>query len=595
MPMHVFIICLYGLVMTLPALMPGFFVPGDYPTHTLWAKHFAHAFWQGDLYPRWAFEMNAGLGSPFFFHYGPVAYYITSFIQPLAGHDPEGWRQVALSGVAAMLASGLTSYLWLSRLAGRTGALIGALVYMGEPYHLNMMFYKIFALATLWALVWLPLIMKATEDVVLGRPNAVFRLAFYYALLLMTHLPVALVFSALPLAYALLLAPAEQRRRCLIRFAGGIALGIGLSALFLVPALTMQDMVWFKTLTEDIFTYDKNFILDGWGLNDSLATPWFIGAAEIVKTCAVLVAWLTIRGQLTGDSRRIADILAVAALLAFLMMTPTTRMIWELLAPLQQLQFPWRFAPVVTVACSALVALLLCAPGKKYTVARLFPMALLLGAFLGLSLPPIAEAGAMARAVGDLSVDRLKQVLGTRPDAWMMGLDRMKSDADVIEHLPIWVPRAPFADRMVGALAVAKLSRETPRASVVSGKGTIDVQRWGADGINLDVHGISPVKIVIGQFYYPGWSARLGDFGTELACGPSKPYGLLQCDVPAGNHSVTVIRTHTKPESVGIAISTVSLLIAAAVWLTGRRRATGEPARTGHIPVVPVEVTEMQK
>ena len=588
------ILAAYGLVLTLPALMPGFFVAVDFSQHVIWAKHFSHALWHGDLYPRWALEMNAGLGSPFFFHYGPVAYYITSMFTPLLSHDPEGWRQVALSAALALVASGFSTYLWLSRLTGRNGALIGALVYMGEPYHL-MMFYHIMGLATLWALVWLPLIMMAVEDVARGRRHATLRLAFLYALLLMSHLPVALVFSLLPVAYGFIAAPANIRLRRLATVIGALVLGTALSAVFLIPAMTTQGNVWFMTLNEGIFTYDQNFILKGLQLNDRPATPWQIGAAEITMTFAALCAWFAVRATTNVALRPTGNILAVAAASALIMMTPVAAPIWALIPPLQQLQFPWRFAPLITLACSALAAILLCASGKKHTIAILFPVALLLGAILGLSLPVVAEAGAMARALEYVTVDHLKQVLGKRSDEWMMELDRIQSDADTIEHLPIWVPRTPFVDREVGYLATAKLSRETPRASVVAGKGTIDVQRWGADGIALDVHGVSPVKIVIGQFYYPGWSARLGDSGTELACGPSKPYGLLQCDVPAGNHSVTVIRTHTKPESVGIAISTLSLLIAAAVWLTGRRRATGEPARMGHIPVVPVEVTETQK
>ena len=375
----------------------------------------------------------------------------------------------------------------------------------------------------------------------------------------------------------------------------GMALGIGLSAVFLVPAMTTQDTLWFTTMNEDMFTYDQNFILAGSRTNERLTTPLHIEATEVVMICIALSAWLAVRVRTSGVSRRLVNFFAATAVVAFFMMTPISTPIWELVTPLQQLQFPWRFAPIVSLAVMVLLAFLVSSPGKPFAFTKLFPVALLVAAFAFFCIPAMAELTVMARSIGTVSVNRLMELLSPVSDERLIGIDRLKYEADVIEHLPRWVPRTPFVDRKYGYLAVAQLSRETPRASVVSGKGTIDVQQWGADGINLDVHGVSPVKIVIGQFYYPGWSGRLGDSGAELACGPSKPNGLLQCDVPAGNHSVTVIRTHTKPESIGIAISTLSLLIAAAVWLTGRRRATGEPARTGHIPVVPVEVTEMQK
>ena len=80
--LHIFIIVIVGLILTLPALFYGIFdAPDLIPYHLKWSKHFAEQFWQGDLYPRWLMDMNAGLGSPTFFFYPPIPYYFNSLFK----------------------------------------------------------------------------------------------------------------------------------------------------------------------------------------------------------------------------------------------------------------------------------------------------------------------------------------------------------------------------------------------------------------------------------------------------------------------------------------------------------------------------------
>ena len=43
-----------------------------------WANGFAEQVLQGELYPRWLEDLNAGAGSPVFFFYGPVPFYFTT-------------------------------------------------------------------------------------------------------------------------------------------------------------------------------------------------------------------------------------------------------------------------------------------------------------------------------------------------------------------------------------------------------------------------------------------------------------------------------------------------------------------------------------
>ena len=97
------IIIVAGCILTLPIIFHGApFASDDGLAHARWYIHFSEQFWAGDLYPRWLVGMNNGLGSPVFFYYPPVPFWLTSLIRPFFSDDPYGWHQL---GVSASFAS----------------------------------------------------------------------------------------------------------------------------------------------------------------------------------------------------------------------------------------------------------------------------------------------------------------------------------------------------------------------------------------------------------------------------------------------------------------------------------------------------------
>jgi uncharacterized membrane protein len=126
---HVVAIAGAGLVLTLPVLVFGLpFLSDDASFHSAWYSHFSKQLWSGDLYPRWLLEMNGGLGSPVFFFYPPAPYFLTSVLRPFFHNDPTGLHQLGVAASAALIASGLTAYLWLKNLADPKAALIASIL-----------------------------------------------------------------------------------------------------------------------------------------------------------------------------------------------------------------------------------------------------------------------------------------------------------------------------------------------------------------------------------------------------------------------------------------------------------------------------------
>jgi len=166
---HLVAIAGVGIVLTLPVLILG--VPlfsDDGVTHAMWYTHFSGQLWSGDFYPRWLMNMNSGLGSPVFFYYPPVPFFLTSLLRPLFTNDSQGWHQVGVSCSIAIIASGFAAYLWLKDIGDHFSAMVAAVLYMAMPYHLGDVYVR-GSLSEIWAFVWMPLILFFTNRIVHGR------------------------------------------------------------------------------------------------------------------------------------------------------------------------------------------------------------------------------------------------------------------------------------------------------------------------------------------------------------------------------------------------------------------------------------------
>ncbi len=57
--------------------------------HLLSGHYFARQLWQGELYPRWLMAMNGGFGSPTFFFYPPLPYYVSALFAGPGAHPQQ--------------------------------------------------------------------------------------------------------------------------------------------------------------------------------------------------------------------------------------------------------------------------------------------------------------------------------------------------------------------------------------------------------------------------------------------------------------------------------------------------------------------------
>ncbi|MFM4704593.1 hypothetical protein [Aeromonas bivalvium] len=536
------VLALASALLVLPLWLQGGTQGHDLFHHLLSGHYFGRQLWQGELYPRWLMAMNGGFGSPTFFFYPPLPYYVSALF---AG--PEAPARHAIypllgSATLALLLSGLFAYLWLRATTPPGRALAASLLYLALPYHVAMDLYARFALAEFWAFVWAPLILLGQDLMARQSPRGRSLLALAVALLAFSHLPSLLLMLALVMVRALWFAWQARALHPLWHTLTPLLLGLAMAAILLLPALADQGAITMEQMRGGMFDFRRNFLdrlpqgLDDWRFRGHLG--WF----TLLTLALLLVAWRGARGYCQPD----ITCWGAIGLGAFLMMLPPSQPLWTLLPPLQLVQFPWRLNLILLLATVALVAQVPPAPG---------PWRWLWWGLLALTL---ASSLAYVRHAPLTQAPDLRQV-----DALFAGKRSAR------EYRPQQTPKGAFSPSQLawqGAFQ-APITTEQPGVSWT-------LVRWQPRQLALVVTAPQPAKLILHQYDYPGWQASL-DGALPLTVS-ANDHGLLQLWVPAGQHTLTLTLAARWPERVGTALS----LLAWIGWLWRWRRDDGP--RTGH-------------
>ena len=239
------ILAAVAILLLAPSLLLGTMLSHSSPHNLTWAEQFSEQFRNFILYPRWMPESFEGLGGPAFYFYPPLTFWVDSLVSVVTFNALSLSYRLSLTWVVMLWASGLAMHAWLRQQTGSDRiALWGAIAYMAAPYHL-LDHYLRGAFAEFTVYVFLPLVLLSIRRPVL--------LAFAYAGLVASHLPVALLISVTVLpAYLLfrLRTPVEW-----LRAAAGGLLGLGLAAIYILPALTLQALDLGRPVLDAVLSY----------------------------------------------------------------------------------------------------------------------------------------------------------------------------------------------------------------------------------------------------------------------------------------------------------------------------------------------------
>ncbi|HTB36389.1 MAG TPA: hypothetical protein VK777_04880, partial [Reyranella sp.] len=466
-----------AILLFAPSLVIGTLTSHDSWLIGSWATQFSSLFRAGVLYPRWLPQSFDNLGAPTFYYTPPLAYWLDALVSAASANLLPDRYRLSVSGVLLLSASGLAIHGWLKTVTSPRAALYGALAYMAAPYHL-IDHYVRGAYSEFAAYAVLPLVVLAVRQVAERRRFGFVFLAMAYAALSLVHLPTALLVSLTVLPMYVLyrgwqLGEVRQARGFFVRCALGSVLGLGLAAIYLIPAVALQG--WINS---DHLWGHEHFRIETWFiltllLQDRLFEHHFMVivayAALAFGIAAVGVLTMVARTGVPQGWRSEAAFWAFVCLVCLLFVAGAVPWFWQL--PLvDSVQFPFRLMTVVEFA--AITALSLAPwPGRSRIASALFVVAVIVLVPAGLDL-------------GRLAWRQIEQTM-TEPD----------SVGDTEEFLPAGYGRNEYLPEQLRVPTIS--CTPTPRVCRAV------EEPFG--GLRIEVEGDAPATVVLRRFFFPAW------------------------------------------------------------------------------------------
>jgi hypothetical protein len=595
---YLLLVLLLALFSIGPLMQPGYFWEAHDARHSVYFLfEMDRGIQDGVLYPRWQPDFAFGYGYPFFNIYGPLATYAGEAFHLLGFGFADSVKIVFALSVAC---SGLAMYGFVRQvLAGSYGddgrgskaGLVAAVAYMVIPYRLVDIYVRA-ALAESVAFVLIPLVLWAGWATI-RRPrlaNAL-GLAFAYAGLMLTSPLVTLLFSvilALYLAVLVLARVNEEQpwrkwsRESALPLVGhvghvlapaalGLVLGVGLCAIFAIPALTENRFVRVDQWYGGRYAWGGDFVeffqlfSPTWGFGISVPGPddgvsFQLGIVPVVLSLFSLVTLVyrqrsSPASSSAGDRVRLTAFFAVLTIVAVWLMLAASAPVWKALPLARLVQFPWRLLSVTTVSMAFLCGVT--AAGLQPEPKPVRAVILVLAALLILGSLPAMQARMSERPVSLAGLMQFQQ-----------SSDEMTGSTAWVSEIPKWSPMADYY--MAGEPLTSKINydylyrqAEKVQAETLELHTTRELIAYSATG---------PALITFNTFYYPGWHAYLVDAENgqpieELPIATRGKLGLITVRVPAGEGRVLLRLEDTPIRKLSTAVTFGSLALVVALLL----------------------------
>jgi len=511
---RLFWLVLAGAAILTPTLLWGMPSSRDLSNHFRFALPFYDSLRAGHLSPGWLAESNGGFGDASFRFYPPALYYLLALARTITGN----WLAATLLTATILSVSGaLGIYLWAREVMSRDLAMWAGIFYAVAPYHLNQ-FFQAFMLAEFAGAAVLPFAFAFTERVCkYRRARDIAGLATAYAILILTHLPLAVIGSVALFVYAILRVDAKRRWATFAGLALSAALGLAASACYWTTMLVELRWIRADNIEPDpTVDYRGNFVLSTF--SPDYPNVWWMNIL-LLATAAMFWPALVLlrrsgREHIRGKPGSL-NALFVLLLLTMFMATPLSKPVWNLIHPLQETQFPWRWLTITSMACALGLAAAL--PfWKRMASGRKRPLAVL-------------AAGTVAVAFAFSASHIIREAYWLTPHQFEAKLAEIPGSASVSQWWPAWV-HAPL---------------QSMSSPVDAGDRKLFIESWEPER-RVFYAGAGQSNIArVRTFFYPHWMA-IAD-GQRLAIHPDKDGALL---ITLPDKAVTVTLEFLEPKRV---------------------------------------------
>lgn len=499
---------------------------------------------EGILFPRWTEWANYGFGEPRFIFYPPLSWMLGAALGSLL---PWTWIPAAFILVVQTFA-GVSTFALIRRFTSSYAAtLLGVVAYVANPYAL-LVIYTRSDYAELLATSFYPLLFLAglrlsglleTDG---RRQKYLAHFAVLFAAVWLSNAPAGVLASYSLALLFFWVALAQKKIQPAFWGAGGLSLGLGLAAFYLVPAAYEQRWVNITGALAEGLTPADNFIFatTADAEHDAFNRIASYVAVLIVAVICLLAILLWRRGREEAGKSQLRTVLGSLLVLtttATLMMVRVTNTLWIYLPKLRFLQFPWRWMTVLAVIFALFVGW---AAARRWLVPLLIAVVLvasLTGTYLVRHTWWDAEDVNFVKA----SVD---------DKAGFEGTDEYDPLGDDHTDIPQKQPEARV------------ISEEE---SDPAPKSEVRIGRWTAEDRVLEVKTEKPAVVRLRLLHYTAWQVAVN--GKPAKTRRTVSYDAILVPVGAGESRIEARFTRTADRTIGGWISIASFLgIASLIW-----------------------------
>jgi len=539
---------LLSVLIVLPFFWLGTASGHDFEFHAASWLDVASQWKDGILFPRWAAWMNHGFGEPRYIFYPPLSWILGAALTLL----PLNAAVPILYIVLVQTFAGLAAYFLLRNLTTQRAALLGAACYVINPNALLMTYIRS-DFAEQLACAFFPLLLlpalRLSDLLDDASPRASIALfAIPYAAVWLSNAPAAVIASY---SMALLFVSAalyQHSCRPLFRGAAGIALGLGLTSFYLVPAAYEQRWVNIGQALSSGLLPSQNFLFTA--IDDPEHT-WFNWIASICALSLILLLGLAAlasrRFARTASSsprnRHVALALLIVGSAATVLTLRFTLPLWTYLPKLRFVQFPWRWMSMIALVAACFVAF-----AMERRRAWLWFAALVL---VGTSFACFQVTNTWWD----------QDEMPTMRDA----LDTGHGFDGTDEYDPLG---DDHADLPADTLLATALSADS--ADAIAAAAHLQFLRWTAEDKQVLIDTPSPARVALRLLNYPAWRVEVN--GKRVT--PERANDVDQMIVPvnAGKSDIRIEFIRTPDRRIGNAISEAAALLTIIFFWLDRKR-----------------------
>lgn len=524
---YIFLVIIFSLIASFSLLHSG--LP---PTHD--GEYHVVRFWQfdkvlrdGDFYPRWAPDLNFGLGIPLFSYVYPFPNYIASFLHIFGVSFIDAFK---LNLFFAIIMVGIFFYLWTRHFFANLGAMVGAIFYLFSPY-LFVDVYIRGSVGEVWALSFFPGFLWAITELILNDNKKFLPVSILFlSLIIFSHNILAFLFFPFAITYSLILIlMSKEKRNKLINLVKVVLISLGLSAIFWLPAILETKY----TVGLQIYDFRTNFpalyqlIFPSWGsgffggeLQNEMSVQ--IGLANL---SAVVLSFFVL--YKLNKKKDLKKVLVAFFILSFFMvlflMQEVSLFVWEKIPLMNYFQFPWRFLSLAILICSFLAASLFSIFKSKLLAALLILIAVIL-------------TFNYARPAHYLY--RNDEYYIKRPN-FVDGTNSIGNSFNTI-----WI--------------MGNFVRKKEKISNLDKELKVETKELNSTRYKFNISSNKDFPLILNTAYFPGWIAKID--GKRVNTSANKK-GLITFNVPKGDHKAEVSFSDTSIRTLSLAISLIAFVL----------------------------------